>query len=384
MKFSRMTAAVTLASALVMTACSGGDTPDDDNAGASAEATAGSSTATGGPDADAATSSADGPDAATSSADGPDAAVDDDTTAEMTTDEDRAALTVDEAETAAAEVLDARLAALKADGKKAQRARAKAFAQSARTVEAGADRTESVFGKPSEAKARRAAEPNVLAISRDDGEAPVVLLVQTVPSKDEAPVLHLMESRSGDPEDFRITWEAPMLPGTELPVFDRRSVGSPLLREGSGDLKASPNESLEHLAASLTWPRDEEIAEYRTHGYGPAVRRANNEQAQAVRDQADLKETNRLIGDRTTTLLFEDGSAFVTGTLSRLSTFTVKPNSVLNPPESFRVFSDDGELTEEAVMRTMVMVGLRVPSEDVEFKPELIAAREQLVEASGS
>jgi hypothetical protein len=372
MNFPRMTVAVTLTSALVLSACTGGDTTDGGTTGSTSGTTSTDGASTTATDEDASTASAD--DAAQAT---------DDATA-MTTDAEQAAMSVEEAETVAAAVLDARLAALKANGKKARRARAAAFDDSARTAAAGADKTESVFGRSPESKAKQAAEPNVLAISREDGKRPVVLLVQTVPQKKKAPVLHLMESQSGEPEDFRITWEAAMLPGTELPSFDRRSVGTPVLRKGAGDLVNTPDSTLKHLAASLTWPRDEDIAEYRTHGYGPAVRRANNSQAAAVADQATLRERNRLVDDRTQTLLFEDGSAFITGTIRRDTTFTVKDNSVLNPPESFRVFVDDGELSDEAVLRTTVMVGMRSPAKSEKFKPEMIAAREQLVDAWGS
>ncbi len=383
MNFPRMTVAVTMASALVLSACTGGDTTDGGTTGSTSGTTSAENAASTATGEDASATDADAADG-TATATGDAAADDDSTTATMTTDPEQAALTVEEAETIAADVLEARLAALKANGKKAVRANAKAFAQSARSAATAADKTESVFGRSPEAKAKQAAEPNVLAISRDDGKKPVMMLVQTVPQKKKAPVLHLMESTSGKPEDFRITWEATMLPGTELPSFDRRSVGSPVLRKGGGDLAASPNKTLEHLAASLTWPRDEDIAEYRTHGYGPAVRRANNSQAAAVADQATLRERNRLVEDRTTTLLFEDGSAFITGTLVRDTIFSVKANSILNPPESFQVFADDTELTDKAVLRTTVMVGMRAPAKADEFKPEMIAAREQLVDASGS
>lgn len=384
MKFSRMTVAVTLTSALVLSACTGDDTTDAGSSPTTDSTTTEASAATAGPEDDAATSTGDA-DAATGTAAGDAAATTDDaSTTAMTTDEEQAAMSVEDAEAAATDVLEARLATLKADGKKARNASKKAYASSARAVVTGAEKTESVFGKSPEAKAKGPAEPNVLAISRDDGELPVVLLVQTVPKKGEAPVLHLMESPSGEAEDFRITWEAPMLPGTTLPAFDRRSVGTPVLRKGAGDLLTSPKKTLRNLAASLTWPRTEELAEYRTNGYGPAVRRANNSQADAVRDQATLRERNRLVDDRITTLVFEDGSAFVTGTITRHTTFTVRDNSILTPPESFRVFADDGELTDRAVLRTTVLVGMRVPSEETRFQPELIAAREQLVDAWGS
>ncbi len=377
MKLSRQTAAAVLASALVLTACTGdGDAPE----GAGTTSPSGTTTedlaATAGPGDDAATTSA-GPEAGGTTDDAG-------STTAMTTDPARAAMSVQEAETVATTVLEARLKALQSDKKKAREARRDAFAGAARTVAAAADKTESVFGRPAEAKDDRAAAPNVLAISRADGELPVVLLVQTVRRANDAPVLHLMTSDTGKAEDFRISWEATMLPGTELPVFDRRSVGSPVLRKGAGDLQASPRKTLDRLADSLTWPRQDNLADFRTNGYGPAVRRANNSQAAAVERQATMRERNSVRKDGIITLIFEDGSAFITGTIRRDTTFKVKDNSILNPPDSFRVFVDDDELTDEAVLRTSVMVGMRVPDEDQSFKPEVIAVTEQLVDAWGS
>jgi hypothetical protein len=207
--------------------------------------------------------------------------------------------------------------------------------------------------------------------------------VQTVP-EDGVPVLHLMESRTGEEKDFRIVWEAPMLPGTSVPTFDRRSVGTPVLRGGSGDLTVSPHETLKELASYISWPQPEEIPDYRTHGYSPAVREAAEQQAGAVADQAELREKNWIVSDDTRTLLFEDGTGFVLGSLLRDTTFSVRPSSVLTPPDTFAVFADDAELTDEAVLRTSVFVALRVASEDRDLKPEMIAAREQLVDAWGS
>lgn len=378
MKLSRQTAAVVLASALVLTACTGdGDAPE----GASTPATAGTTpedqAATAGPDDDAATTSA-GPQAGGSADDAS-------STTAMTTDPARAAMSVEDAETAATTVLQARQAAVRANGKKQRAAAKKAYMSSARTAAAAADKLEGVTGKPAEAKAKEAAAANVLAISRADGELPILLLVQTVPDQKQAPVLHLMESRTGEAKDFRIAWEAPMLPGTTVPTFDRRSVGTPVLRGGqTADLKESPKETLREFRSYISWPQPEEVPSFRSHGYSPAVRKAAEQQAAAVADQADMREKNWIVMDDLRTLLFEDGSAFITGTLLRETTFTVKPNSVLSPPETFTTFADDSELTDEAVLRTMVFLGMRVPAKEMDFKRELIAVQEQLVDAWGS
>lgn len=377
MKYSRLTVAVTLSSALVLSACTGGDTPDapsttsGDNAATTEDATL-----TSGPDA-AATSD----DAAVTT----EVAADDasETTVAMTTDEGEAVLSVEDAESVASTVLTARHEAFQADGEDARTLQQKAYMSTARTAAEAADRLEGVLGEPAEEGSDTVPEPNVLAISREDGELPQLLLVQTVP-EDGVPVLHLLESRTGEQKDFRIVWEAPMLPGTSVPTFDRRSVGTPVLRKGSGDLRVSPHETLKELASYISWPQPEEVPDYRTHGYSPAVRKAADQQAAAVADQAELREKNWIVSDDTRTLLFEDGTGFVLGSLLRDTTFSVRPSSVLTPPDTFAVFADDAELTDEAVLRTSVFVALRVASEEQDLKPEMIAAREQLVDAWGS
>ena len=235
MKLTRKTAAVALASALVLSACSGGDAPEGGTtptAGTTSETQAG----TAGPGEDAATTSA-APDAAASTDDSAG------TTAEMTTDPAKAAISVEEAEKIVAEVFEARHASFQEDGKKARKAQKRAFTGSALEAAQAADKLEDVDGEPAEAKAKAPMETNVLAISRADGDLPVFLLVQTVP-KDGVPLLHLVASASGKDEDFRIGWESRMLPGTEIPSFDRRSVGSPVLRKGKGDLAQDPHKML--------------------------------------------------------------------------------------------------------------------------------------------
>ncbi|HSP59639.1 MAG TPA: hypothetical protein VLO09_01135 [Ornithinimicrobium sp.] len=387
MKLPRLTATVALTSALALSACTGGDgstdaSSGDDTAGATS---AGSTLTTADPDEDASTSTADA-DAATATADAAAStadADDEDSTVAMSTDEATAVMSVADAEQVAGTVLERRHAALQGDGEEVVEDHRMSVMGSARDAAEAADVLEDVNGEPAEAEMDGPAEPNVLAISREDGELPQFLLVQTVPD-DGVPVLHLMESRTGEQEDFRIIWEAPMLPGTTVPTFDPRSVGTPVLREGRGELLLSPRDTLKEIAAYTSWPQPEEIPEYRTHGYSPAVRDAAEEQAAAVEGQATLAEKNWLISDDTKTLLFEDGSAFVLGTLLRDTTFTVEPNTVLTPPEAFTALAGTEEISEEAVLRTMVFMGVRVPAEGVEFTPEMIAVREQLVEAWGS
>lgn len=403
MKSSRLTLVAAVSSALVLTACTDAQTSDPGSSSTTAGSsqTTESSTTDAAPATDAAETSASTPDgsASTESADaagstedgtGTTAAAgadDESATAEMTTDEATAAVSVEEAEAVAAGLLEARRVALKtSDTATFQESADAAMAGSARQVISGSRTLESVFGKTADAELSQAPEPNVLSISREDGEGAAYLLVQTVPDPESAPWLHLMSSPSGEAADFRIVWEAPMLPGTEIPAFDRRSVGTPVLRSGQGELRDAPRDTIKALAAWISWPLpdDDTNPGIRTHGYVPAVRDAAEAQAAAVAEQARLREKNWLVSDDTTTLMFEDGTALVVGSILRDTTFTVNAGSTLTPPDSFRVLAGDDSISEEAVLRTMVFVAMRVPSEEIDFKPEMLAAQEQLVDAWGN
>lgn len=382
MQFSRLTVAVTLSSALFVTACTGSDDPDEGATPAPTTSTDDAAATSG----DAGTATTDTGVATDDSAVTDAAAVTDDaasTTVAMTTDEGEAVLSVDEAQEIASSVLGERYRAYTAGNSVIAAAQERAFVGSARTAAQAEVSLRHNLGLKEDQPVERLEDPNVLAISRDDGEQPALLLVQTVPESG-VPMLHLLESTDDQAEQFSIAWEASMLPGTELPTFDRRSVGTPVLRTGQGELVEMPRDTLKKLAAFISWPAPEDDPGMVTNGYAEAVREAAQEQADAVAAQASLREKNWLVSEDTTTLMFEDGSAFVIGSLLRDTTFTVKGDAILTPPESFLVFSDDGELTDEAVLRTSVFVGMHVPAEGQDVKPTVIAAREQLVDAWGS
>ncbi|MFC6420798.1 hypothetical protein [Ornithinimicrobium tianjinense] len=369
MQFSRLTAVVTLSSALLVTACTGAQDGSDGVSTTSASGASDTATSTEGTDAGAATSAPAEDDAAS-------------TTTAMTTDESAAVLSVEEAEQVATTLLANRQKAYTTSQQWIKKAQQKAYMSTARTAAAAEARLARALDQKV-AAAEDPGEANVLAISREDGKRPIFLFVQSVP-KSGVPVLHLMESRTGETKDFRIIWEASMLPGTEIPTFDRRSVGTPVLRSGKGDLVEAPRDVLKKLAAFISYPQPEDKPDYKTNGYAAAVRKAASKQADAVSDQASLREKNWLVSEDTKVLMFEDGSALVLGALLRDTTFDIKDNAVLNAPDTFRVFTDDGELTDQAVLRTSVFVAMRVPSKETGGEPVLLAAREQLVDAWGS
>lgn len=355
-----MAAVAALSSLVLVTACSGSEEESSNDAAASSEAAADS-------DADATT------DVAEETAEPADDA---DATAEA---EGVGVISTEEAEEIAADLLTSAAQVNNGDGEDIEDAAAAAYRGNTEIAALAADELEEVTGAPDERDLiADPVEPNVLAISREDGESPLLLLVQTVPDAGP-PELFVMAS-PGEPEDFRIVWSAPMLPGTDIGTFDRRSLGTPILREGSDGLSQTPEDLFDGLAASIDYPLGE-VEKYKTNGYAPQVREAGDAQADEVSEQAEFTETNTL---RTQTYTFyrEDGSAVTFAALKRDSDFDVRSGMELTPPEEFLVFEDDDSITDRARLNSYVYVAMTIPTDDA--RPEMIAAREQLVSASGS
>lgn len=284
-----------------------------------------------------------------------------------------------EAEAIATDLLTKAAKVGNGDGKEIESDAKAAFRGNAYYAALASDELEEINGEPpTRDLITDPVEPTVLAISRDDADAPLLMLVQTVPDSGP-PELYVMASPD-TPENFRIVWWAPMLPGTDIGTFDRRSVGSPILRQGAGDLEQSPQKVFAALADSIDYPVGEKF-EVKSNGYAPAVREAADEQAGEVSEQAEFSESNEL-RTRAYTFIREDGSAVSFAALKRETDFDVRDGMELTPPDSFLVFNDDEVITSRARLNTYVYVALAIPQDD--SRPEMVAAREQLVSAVGS
>lgn len=220
---------------------------------------------------------------------------------------------------------------------------------------------------------------NVLAISRDDGESPAFMVVQSVPESG-LPELHLMVSED-DGENWKIGWSAPMLAGTKVGTFGPRSEGSPILRDSRGQLSNYPSGVVDKLFEILDYPFAEDRPDFRTNDYGPQVRKATEAQAASVSEQATMTSTHALRKNTLRTIELEDGSAIMFPVLERTSTFDVKAGMILKPPTAFTHLTGDDTITDSATMKTLVFLAVHVRTDG--GAPEVIAAREQVVSASG-
>src|SRR5690606_29933827 len=132
----------------------------------------------------------------------------------------------------------------------------------------------------------------------------------------------------------------------------------------------------------LDYPFAEDRPDFTTNDYGPQVRKATEAQAASVSEQATMTSTHALRKDTLRTIELEDGSAIMFPVLERTSTFDVKDGMILKPPTAFTHLTGDDTITNSAKMKTLVFLAVHIRTDG--GAPEVIAAREQVISASGS
>ncbi|WP_153397349.1 hypothetical protein [Ornithinicoccus halotolerans] len=386
MRVPRPALALALASALVLSACSGDSEGADSEpagadaatstAGVGAESTEDGSTEGAGGAEDAAETTAPGQEqAATAAGESQPSGV----------------VSVEESEQIASDVLTMAVRSTKRNGDKALGDIKRAYSGPDRRAHEVAEDLEDVTGRPPKVErhlGRNPLQPTVLAVSQDDEKYPQYILAQAVPewAGSDVPELYLLV-RPKEGADFKIRWSAPMLPGTEVGLFERRSTGSPVLRNRSQAKEAlaqRPTSVLNELADYVGHPPSEGKVSIRTNGYAPEVRRNAREQASDISASADFMQTDELLPDALHTLQLADGSAMSFAVMERTAHFHVRDGHTLVPPDTFAHLAGDDALGAEATMTALVFVAVRVPAADEDRPPAVIAAREQVVAASGS
>lgn len=154
-----------------------------------------------------------------------------------------------------------------------------------------------------------------------------------------------------------------------------------MLREGKGDLNWSPSQVVDQLFVILDFPFAEDRPDFRTNDYGPQVRKAAEQQAAEVADQATLTQEHDLRTGTLRTIELADGSAITFPVLRRTSTFDVKSGTYLEAPAAFAHLSGEDVINNSAKMTTDVFLAVHIKTEG---DPVVIAAREQVVRSDGS
>lgn len=373
MKLSHAALALALSSSLVLSACTDADDPEGTEAASSTTAAGGSedsASATGGA-GDGAVSTGD---AATATGD---AATSTDDGAITAPAAGAGVISVEEAETVAAQLMRTAANSQVVDVEEAAALNEKAFVGSELKAATAATTLREAGLSPVIDYAPTGS--NVLAISREDGESPAFMVVQSVPESG-LPELHLMVSED-DGANWKIGWSAPMLAGTKVGTFDSRSEGSTVLRDTRGDLSNYPSGVVDKLFEILDYPFSEERPDFKTNDYGPQVRKATEAQAASVSEQATMTSTHSLRTGTLRTIELADGSAIMFPVLERTSIFDVKDGMILKPPTAFIHLTGDDTITDSAKMTSLVFLAVHIRTDG--GAPEVIAAREQVVSASG-
>jgi hypothetical protein len=383
MKLTRAALALALSSSLVLAACSGADEPEDATT-TTTPASDAAATSTVADDATSATNDSDSTtgDAASTTGDVAPATGD----AAATTDDGRitapadgvGVISVEEAEEAAAQLMRQAADSQVVDIEEAMELNEETFVGSELRAAQAATTLREAGLRP--VIDYHPTGTNVLAISREDGESPAFMVVQSVPESG-LPELHLMVSED-DGATWKIGWSAPMLAGTEVGTFDPRSEGSTVLRDTRGELSNYPSGVVDRLFEILNYPFAEERPDFRTNDYGPQVREATEAQAASVSEQATLTSEHSLRSGTLRTIELADGSAIMFPVLERTSTFEVKDGMILKPPPAFVHLTGDDTITNSAELRTLVFLAVHIRTDG--GAPEVIAAREQVFDASGS
>lgn len=293
-----------------------------------------------------------------------------------------AVISSDEAQEIVEDLLITGAESLEVQGDEAEELRQEAFAGSELRAQRAARRIDRLGGgEPEFVFDPEADEPLVVAISRRElyGESVPFFIAQTV-REDDVPVLHVV-AQENEEDGYRIVWQAPMLPGTELEEFNALSIGSPVRDYSDGEgLTASPRGVMDTFVADLAYPEPEISGEIDDEAYIQEAQAEFVAQQEATANFAGFSQTHEVRQSDLRSLELTDGSIMVFGVAARDTEFDVLEGHQLNVPPFFEALSGTSVAYESAYVHTSVFVAFRVSDED---PAQMVAVREQIVEADG-
>jgi hypothetical protein len=236
----------------------------------------------------------------------------------------------------------------------------------------------------------RAPHPRLLAVSRGPG-FPRFIVAQTEAATGGLPILHLLTSPSAS-APYRISMSVEMVPSASVKAFDPLRQGSSLLSNGpestqdeATGLAVSPSTLLHSYAGHMAFPRlpltkvpfadDSLSAQLRDKAFAFA---------KAVRTQATFTQTHKVVPSSLFAVRQDSGDALVFGVMERTDSFAVKRGQKVRTGGNAAFVRLTGKkvLTKSASITTLEFVVFALPRSS--GKATLIAAREQVVAASGS
>jgi hypothetical protein len=236
----------------------------------------------------------------------------------------------------------------------------------------------------------RAPHPRLLAVSR--GPAfPRFIIAQTEGADGGLPILHLLTSADAS-APYRISMSVEMVPSATIKAFDPLRQGSTLLSNGPASteneatgLVVSPNTLLHSYAAQLAFPSTASPnGPFADDSLSAQLRGRASDVAKAVASQATFTQTHKLVPSSVYAVRQASGDALVFGVMERSDSFAVKPGEKVNTSanKAFVQLTGKKVITKSASLTSLEFVVFALPRSS--GKATLVAAREQVVAASGS
>lgn len=215
----------------------------------------------------------------------------------------------------------------------------------------------------------------VLAISRE-GDNPKQILAQTTLKKTGAAVLVLLVDQSGA---FKAAAVTPMLPDAKLDALDPTTDGSPAVAKGKG-LVATPDDVLAAFAASVKFPKPTASKVLAADPLSEQLRQSALAQSQALKNQGAFTQEHDPKGVIGGLRLKDGNGAIVFGHLVRHDAIAMRTPLKLTPAKDLTLLTGIKQITTEADLTSNEVVAIVIPASG---QARVVAASDQLVAGSG-
>lgn len=205
---------------------------------------------------------------------------------------------------------------------------------------------------------------------------PRFIVGASAPGAKQLPVVHLLVATNpGKP--YRLAMSAQMLPGAQINAFPSRAEGAKVVTDGS-DMSIKPVDLLKAYADGLA---GKESQLYEKDTFLEQILAGVEKQQQALKGKAEFQQTHQVMPDPVVALREANGDTLVLGAIERTSNFTIKPGSQLETNAFFKAFAPKRSfVVQQMRFHADQFVVFAVPKQG---KARLVAATEQMVEASG-
>ncbi|MGO4598136.1 hypothetical protein [Terrabacter sp. 2RAF25] len=216
----------------------------------------------------------------------------------------------------------------------------------------------------------------VLAISRG-GDNPRQILAQTTLKKTGAAVLVLLVADASGA--FKAAAVTPMLPDAKLEALDPTTNGSPALAEGKG-LVATPDDVLAAFAASVKFPKPTASKVLAADPLSEQLRQSALAQSQALKNQGAFTQEHDPKGVIGGLRLKDGNGAIVFAHLVRHDAIAMRTPLKLTPAKDLTLLTGIKQITTEADLTSNEVVAIVIPASG---QARVVAASDQLVAGSG-